>query len=72
MWQYLAEIQGLNINKLKEDFNNPKIDKIIEIDAKDAKELGVKGTPSFFVNEKRLSTLSEKDLFNLVESEIYK
>lgn len=72
LWQYLAEIQGLNINKLKEDFNNPKIDKIIEIDAKDAKELGVKGTPSFFVNEKRLSTLSEKDLFNLVESEIYK
>lgn len=72
LWQFLAEVPELDINKLKEDFNNPKIDKIIDIDAKDARELGVRGTPSFFVNGKRLSALSEKDLFDLVESEIYK
>lgn len=72
LWQFLAEIPELDINKLKEEFNNPKIDNIINIDAQDARELGVRGTPSFFVNGKRLAVLSEKDLFDLVESEIYK
>ena len=52
--------------------NNPKIDKIIESDAKDANVLGVKGTPTIFVNEKKLNTLSQKELFDLVETEIYK
>ena len=49
-----------------------EIDKIIESDAKDANALGVKGTPTIFVNEKKLNTLSQKELFDLVETEIYK
>ena len=51
---------------------NPKIDEIIDNDAKDARILSVKGTPTVFVKEKRLERLSQKDLFDLVESEIYK
>lgn len=68
----LAQIQDLNIDKLKEDMNDPKIDQIIDIDAKDAKAYNVRGTPTIFVNEKRLDTLSQKELFDLVENEIYK
>ena len=62
----------LDINKLKEDSKNPQIDKIMDIDKEDANQLNVRGTPTIFVNEKRLSVLSQKDLFDLVESEIYK
>ena len=72
LWTFLAEVEDLDIEKLKVDMNNPKIDKIIESDAKDANALGVKGTPTIFVNEKKLNTLSQKELFDLVETEIYK
>jgi protein-disulfide isomerase len=72
IWIFLTQIEGLNIDKLKEDMKNPKIDELIDEDAKDARILSVKGTPTIFVNEKRLERLSQKDLFDLVESEIYK
>ncbi len=72
IWTFLTQIEGLNIDKLKEDMKNPKIEEIIDHDAKDARILSVKGTPTIFVNEKRLERLSQKDLFDLVESEIYK
>ena len=72
LWIFLAQIEGLNIDKLKEDMKNPKIDEILDIDAKDASALNVRGTPTIFVNSKKLVRLSEKDLFDLVESEIYK
>ena len=72
LWEFLAVIPDLDINKLKEDSKNPEIDKIMDIDTQDANQLNVRGTPTIFVNEKRLSVLSQKDLFDLVESEIYK
>ena len=72
LWEFLAVIPDLDINKLKEDSKNPQIDKIMDIDKEDANQLNVRGTPTIFINEKRLNILSEKELFDLVESEIYK
>ena len=72
LWEFLSTIPDLDMNKLKEDSKNPKIDKIMEIDSSDARELEVRGTPTIFVNGKRLAVLSQKDLFDLVEAEIYK
>ena len=72
LWTFLVQIDGLNIDKLKEDMKNPKIDEILNNDAKDAKALEVRGTPTILVNDKKLQRLSEKDLFDLVETEIYK
>ena len=72
LWDFLAVIPQLDIEKLKKDSSNPNIDKLIDIDKSDATNLGVKGTPTIFVNSKRLTVLPQKDLFDLVESEIYK
>ena len=72
LWEFLAQIPELDINKLKEDSKNQKIDEIMDMDMADARELNVRGTPTIFVNEKRLTVLSQKDLFDLVEAEIYK
>ena len=72
LWTFLAQIEDLNIDKLKEDMNNPKIEQIIDTDTKDAKMMSVRGTPTIFVNDKKLEVLSQKDLFDLVENEIYK
>ncbi|RXJ96014.1 disulfide bond formation protein DsbA [Arcobacter sp. AHV-9/2010] len=72
LWQFLKEISDLDIDKLKEDMKNPKIDEIIRQDREDANALGVRGTPTIFVNGKQLQELSQKALFDLVEKEIYK
>ncbi len=72
LWDFLAAIPQLDVEKLKKDSLNPKIDELIDIDKLDATNLGVRGTPTIFVNSKRLNVLSQKDLFDLVESEIYK
>ena len=72
LWNFLKIVEGLDIQKLKTDINNPKIQEIIEQDKADARALGVRGTPTVFVNSKRLETLSSNALMDLVENEIYK
>lgn len=72
LWEFLKDIPNLDIEKLKEDMKNPKIDEIIKQDREDANALGVRGTPTIFVNGKQLQELSQKALFDLVEKEIYK
>jgi len=72
LWQFLEQIPNLDIEKLKEDMKNPKIDEIIAQDRKDAEILGVRGTPTLYVNGVLLEKLTSKALFDLVEKEIYK
>ena len=72
LWEFLTVIPNLDIAKLKNDMNNPKYDEIINTDTSDARKLGVRGTPTIFVNGVELKTLSTKALFDLVEAEIYK
>lgn len=72
LWQFLSEIEGLDFERLKKDFEELNIDKMLEQDRADANTLGVRGTPTIFVNGKKLQTLSSQALMDLVESEIYK
>ncbi len=72
LWKYLPTIDGIDIEKLKEDVANIDISKLLELDRKDANKLGVRGTPSFFVNGKELENLIYNEFLDLVESEIYK
>ncbi len=72
LWTFLPNIEDLDIEQLKKDVSSINIDKMLELDRKDATTLGVRGTPSFFVNGKKLETLSYQEFVDLVESEIYK
>ena len=72
LWDFLSKIDGLDIEKLKIDSKKPLFDEMMDIDSQDARTLGVRGTPSIFVNGKRLAILSYSTLVELVESEIYK
>lgn len=71
IWTYLPTI-GLDIEKLKKDMENPKIDQIIEQDLKDLQQLGVKGTPTFFVNGKPLENFGGSYLREAIEREVQK
>lgn len=72
LWNYIVQVEGLNIDQLREDMNNPKFVEMMNLDMQDAKELGVTGTPTFFVNGKKLENLTYDALNALVEFEIYK
>ena len=69
IWQLMAHL-GLNIEQLKRDFNDPKLDELIKQELSDAKALGVKKTPQFFVNGKILQKFGQKQLLELIESEL--
>ncbi|MEN9826516.1 MAG: hypothetical protein RI953_2261 [Pseudomonadota bacterium] len=66
MFKYANEI-GLNMEKFSADFSNILVIQKIERDKQDGIALGVSGTPTFFVNGKRLEDLSYEALKSLIE-----
>jgi len=69
VWQIMSHV-GLDIEQLKKDFNDPKLDQLIQQELADAKKLNVKKTPQYFVNGKILQTFGQKQLQELIESEL--
>lgn len=71
IWNYLPEI-GLDIEKIKTDMNDPEISKIIQQDIADGQKLGVRMTPTFFVNGRQLERFGYEYLRDLVKEELEK
>jgi protein-disulfide isomerase len=69
IWDYLPRI-GLDIDRIKQDMEDPKIVEIIEQDILDGKTLNVRQTPTFFVNGKSLPSFGMSQLRDLIASEI--
>ena len=45
---------GLDVARFDRDMDDPALDSRVDADDADAKALGVKGTPTFFVNGRRI------------------
>jgi len=69
IWTYLPEA-GVDIAQAKKDMNDPEFVKIIDQDFADGRTLGVRATPSFFVNGKPLKKFGYTHLKALIESEL--
>jgi len=69
IWQFLPRA-GLDVEVIRKDMHDPAIAKIIEQDLADAKTLGVRKTPGFFVNGKPLQDFGSEQLLRLVQTEI--
>lgn len=69
IWRFLPRA-GLDLEKIRNDMNDPEIAKLIKQDLADAKTLNVRKTPGFFVNGKPLSSFGYNQLKELVEAEI--
>lgn len=67
VWGYL-EAAGIDIAKVKEDMNSPEIQKIIDQDIKDGQDLGVRMTPTFFVNGRPLDQFGYEQLGDAVKA----
>jgi protein-disulfide isomerase len=68
-----AENIGLNINTFKNDLNNPSIEQNILGEYTEGTNLGVLGTPTFFLNGQILDNMkSFSDLDDIIQAEIKK
>lgn len=65
VWNYLPDA-GVDVEKIKQDMNDPQIDEMIAKEIADGQALGVRGTPSFFVNGKPLERFGVEPLRELI------
>ncbi|QDG51724.1 thioredoxin [Persicimonas caeni] len=54
IFKELAKQLGLNMAKFNKDMQNPEYDKIIKQDMAQGQKVGVRGTPAFFINGRRV------------------
>jgi len=71
VWKYLPET-GLNVEKLRMDMNDPSIETVIGQDIQDGQKLGVRATPSFFINGSPLRAFNMQELRKQIEEELAK
>ena len=69
VWPLLPEV-GLDVERVRADMNDPEITKVVEQDLADARALGVRRTPGFFVNGKPLEPFGARPLVELIRSEL--
>ncbi len=68
-WEFLSGT-GLDIERAKVDAKHPEVTALINQDAADVKALGVRQTPTFFVNGKPLQRFNAQGLYDLVKQEV--
>ncbi len=68
-WEFLSGT-GLDIQRAKGDAKHPGVTAVINLDAADVTDLGVRATPTFFVNGKPLQKFSAQGLYDLVKQEV--
>ena len=69
LWEFLPHA-GLDMERLKNDMNDPAIAQLIAQDIADAKTLSVHKTPGYFVNGRPLQEFGYQQLQDLVQSEL--
>ncbi len=69
IFEFLPRV-GVDVDKLKVDMKDRSIQDIIAQDMSDLKAVGVKGTPTFFVNGKKPANYSLQSLVDLIEAEV--
>lgn len=67
-----AQDLSLDLPKFRADMEDLKRMETISIDMEDGPKLGVNGTPTIFINGKKLETINPKDFKEMVEAELKK
>lgn len=67
-----AEAAGLDVTSAREDMQSERINSVLETDMQDVKTMGVRGTPTFFVNGQQLTEFGAKPLLELVQTQLKK
>jgi protein-disulfide isomerase len=70
--QDIAKELGLGMEKFNNDMNSPVIAKLINRDLKNGRQVGVRGTPTIFVNGKISKKRGLSGLSEMIEGELKK
>ena len=70
VWVVLAIDGALDLDRLREDLADPKIEEVLAQDLADAEILGVRKTPGFFVDGQPLEPFGSEPLIRLVENAV--
>ncbi len=71
IWEHLPKA-GVDVEKIRAEMNDPAVFDLVEIDKADGEKLGVRGTPTFFVNGKPLPAFGLEYLKETVRQELEK
>jgi protein-disulfide isomerase len=70
--QEIAEGVGLDIEKFEQDMADPSIQQAITSDLRNGQQAGVRGTPTIFVNGKRMKSRSRQSFQEMIDAELEK
>jgi protein-disulfide isomerase len=68
----IAKGLGLDMERFTRDMNSPSVRDLVARDVKNGREIGVHGTPTIFVNGKRVHIRTPFDLFTAIDAELKK
>lgn len=68
--QELAKVVGLNLDKFQADMGSPDIQALITRDIQEGRKNGVRGTPSIFINGRRLKKWKLEDFRRVIDEEL--
>ena len=66
----IATQLGLNMDKFRQDMGNPSTRQRLSKDIQEAKRIGVRGTPSIYVNGRKIKDRSAQGMQKLVDQEL--
>jgi protein-disulfide isomerase len=69
IWNHLPKL-GLDVEKIRSEMNDPAVFDMVEIEKADGTKLGVRGTPTFFVNGKIVQEFGMEFLRDAVRREV--
>jgi protein-disulfide isomerase len=71
-FEEFAQSLELNMEQFKQDMQNPALTAMVQRDLKDGVESGVRGTPTIFINGRRLQQRSLPGFKTVIDEELAK
>jgi protein-disulfide isomerase len=68
----IAQSLGLNMEQFKEDMENPALTAMVQRDLQGGVQVGVRGTPTIFINGRRLNQRSIAGFKEIIDAELAK
>ena len=68
----IGETLGLDMEQFKQDMQNPALASMVQRDLKDGSQAGVRGTPTIFVNGRKLNQRSLPGFKQIIDQELAK
>ena len=70
--QDIAKELGLDMEKFAKDMQSPTIKSLIARDLSNGRQIGVRGTPTIFINGKSLKNRSLPEIYQVIKAELKK